>query len=123
MKIQNDLVWGKHTGELFGFVDLGDPDLNYAALKNTNELATHVLVFLVCSIVNPLAYSFATFATSGISVVSNILEGGCYFGGNLQHQSHCCCSCWHISKLQILQNAFSKNIIFMACFLVFIYSL
>ena len=67
MKIQDDLVWDKHVGELIGFVDLGDPDLNYATLKNTNELATHVLVFLVCSIMNPLAYSFATFATSGIT--------------------------------------------------------
>ena len=67
MKIQDDLVWDKHTGELIGFVDLGDPDLNYATLKNTNELATHVLVFLIRSIINPLAYSFATFATSGIT--------------------------------------------------------
>ncbi len=24
MKIQEDLVWDKHTGELIGFVDLGD---------------------------------------------------------------------------------------------------
>ena len=69
MKTQDDLVWDKHTGELIGFVDLGDPDLNYATLKNNNELATHVLVFLVCSIVNPLAYSFVTFATSGITAL------------------------------------------------------
>ena len=67
MKIQNDLVWDKHTGELIGFVDLRDPDLNYATLKDTNELATHVLVFLIRSILNPLAYSFATFATSGVT--------------------------------------------------------
>ena len=67
MKIQDDLVWDKHTGESIGFVDLGDPDLNYGTLKDTNELATHVLVFLICSIVNPLAYSFATFATSGVT--------------------------------------------------------
>ena len=67
MKIQDDLVWDKHTGELIGFVDLRDPDLNYATLKDTNELATHVLVFQIRSIVNPLAYSFATFATSGVT--------------------------------------------------------
>ena len=30
------------------------------------ELATHVLVFLVKSIVNPLSYSLATFATTGV---------------------------------------------------------
>ena len=58
-----------------------------------------------------------------ISVVPNILEGSYYLGGNLQHESHCCCSWWHISKLQIVRNTFGKNITFMACFLVFIYSL
>ena len=29
MEIQEDLVWDKHTGELIGFVDLGDMQLNY----------------------------------------------------------------------------------------------
>ena len=37
MKIQEDLVWDKHTGELNGFVDLGDMKLNYATV-----LATHI---------------------------------------------------------------------------------
>ena len=67
MKIQQDLVWNKHTGELIGFVDLGDGDLNLAVLKNVDDLATHILVFLVKSITNPLSYSFATFATKGVS--------------------------------------------------------
>lgn len=39
MKIQENLVWDKHTGELIG--------LNYATLQKVDELATHVLVFLV----------------------------------------------------------------------------
>ena len=65
MKIQEDLVWNKHTGELIGFVDLGDIDTNYATLKDVQQLATHVLVFLVKSIVNPLSFSLATFATTG----------------------------------------------------------
>ena len=34
MKVQKDLVWDKTTGELIGFVDLGDTDLNYATLQN-----------------------------------------------------------------------------------------
>ena len=42
MKIQEDLVWDKHTGELIGFVDLGDMKLNYATLKNVSVLATHI---------------------------------------------------------------------------------
>ena len=66
INIQDDLVWDKYTGEVIGS-DLRDPDLNYATLKNTNELATHVLAFLVHSVVSSLAYSFATFAASGIT--------------------------------------------------------
>ena len=67
MKIQEDLVWDKHTGELIGYVDLGDIKLNYATLNDVKELATHILVFLVKSVVNPLSYSFATYATTGIT--------------------------------------------------------
>ena len=65
MKIQEQLVWDKHTGELIGFVDLGDIELNYATLEKTDQLATHVLVFMLRSIVNPFKFSFATFATTG----------------------------------------------------------
>ena len=67
MKIQEDLIWDKYSGELIGFVDIGDINTNYATLKNVKKLATHVLVFLVKSIVNPLSFSIATFATTGIS--------------------------------------------------------
>ena len=65
MKIQEDLVWDKHTGELIGFVDLGDIKLNYATLKDVKKLATHILVFLVKSVVIPLSYSFATHGATG----------------------------------------------------------
>ena len=54
-----------HTSELIGFVDLGDYHVNYATLQNIKELASHVLVFLIKSIVNPLSFSLATFATTG----------------------------------------------------------
>ena len=67
MKIQENLVWDKHSGEMIEFVDLGDINVNFATLKNTQTLATHVLVFLVKSVVNPLSYSFAAFATDGIT--------------------------------------------------------
>ena len=67
MKIQDDLVWDKHTGELIGFVDLGDTDLNYATLKKVDSVAFHVLVFMVKSVVNPLSYSFAIFSTHGVT--------------------------------------------------------
>ena len=67
MKIQENLRLDKHSGELIRFVDLGDINVNVPTLKNTQTLATHVLVFLVKSVVNPLSYSFATFATDGIT--------------------------------------------------------
>ena len=68
MKIQDDLlVWDRHTGELIGFVDLGDVNLNYASLNSVQEIASHVCVFLIKSIVNPLSFSFATFATTGVT--------------------------------------------------------
>ena len=54
MKIQENLVWDKHSGEMIEFVDLGDINVNFATLKNTQTLATHVLVFLVKNVVNPL---------------------------------------------------------------------
>ena len=65
MKIQENLVWDKHTGELIGFVDLGDIDVNYATLQKTDDIATHVLVFMLRSIVNSFKFSFANFATTG----------------------------------------------------------
>ena len=52
-------------------MDLGDVDLNHAVLSKVDTLATYVLV------VNPLSYTFATFATSGISRAVGILEGTC----------------------------------------------
>ena len=48
------------------FVDQGDTHTNFATLDDVKELATHVLVFLVEPIVNPLSYSLATLATTGV---------------------------------------------------------
>ena len=67
MKIKENLVWDKHLGELIEFVDLGDININYTSLADVQKLATHVLKFLVKSVVNPLSCSFGTFATDGIT--------------------------------------------------------
>ena len=67
MKIQENSVWNEHSGELIGFVDLGDINVNFATLKNTETLVSHVLMFLVKSVINPLSYSFATLSTDGIA--------------------------------------------------------
>ena len=65
MRIQQDLVWDKHTGDLIGFVDLGDKELNVATLEGTDALANHVLVLMVRGLTNPFKFSLATFATTG----------------------------------------------------------
>ena len=67
MKVQEDLVWDKHTNELIGFVDLGDTDVNYATLIKSDDLASSILVFLIRSLHNPLSFSVATFATKSIT--------------------------------------------------------
>ena len=36
MKIQENLVWDKHNGELLGYVDLSDIDINYAILSKVS---------------------------------------------------------------------------------------
>jgi len=48
MKIRDNLVFDKHNGQLIGYVDLGDPSLNYGTFQDIDDLATHVLVYL-CS--------------------------------------------------------------------------
>ena len=55
VNVQEDMVWDKTTGELIGFVDLGDTDLNYATFQNAQQLTTHILVFMVkCFAANTL---------------------------------------------------------------------
>ena len=54
---------------IIGFVDLGDPELNYPTLKISDEIASHVLVFLVRSIVNPLKFSLANCVTTNATSI------------------------------------------------------
>ena len=67
MKIMSNLVFDKVTGELIGYVDLGDPDINFATLDKTDAVATHALVFLVRGVCAELKFSLAYFATNGIT--------------------------------------------------------
>ena len=67
MKIHEDFVWDKHRGDLIGYVDLGNTGLNCAALKDPDEFASHVLVFLVRSIVNPMKFTIVNFATKNVT--------------------------------------------------------
>ena len=37
MKITSNLVFDKFTGELIGYVDLGDPDINFGTLEKAES--------------------------------------------------------------------------------------
>ena len=64
MKIQENLVFDKNTERLVGFVDLGDPELNYANFQE-EVIAKYALVFYVRGIASDLKYSLVYFATDG----------------------------------------------------------
>ena len=68
MKIQANLVFDKYSGDLIGFVDLGDPMTNYASLGEEDVIATHALAFLVrgmCTdIKHVIVYHFTENVTS-----------------------------------------------------------
>jgi len=67
MKIMSNLVLDKVTGELIGFTDLGDPDLNYGVLEKADEIASHALAFLVRGVCTELKFCLAHFATNGVT--------------------------------------------------------
>ena len=63
IKIQDNLVCSRHTGDLKDFVNLGDVDLNYATLQETNAIASHVLNSLLRSVVTPFKFSLGEVPT------------------------------------------------------------
>ena len=66
MKIQSGLMWDKVTGELIGYVDLGDPDTKFAVFEKV-ELASHVLVLFVRGLCTDLKFALANFGTQRIT--------------------------------------------------------
>jgi len=61
-----NLVLHETTGELIGFTDLADPDLNFGVLEKVDMIATHALAFLVRGVCTDLKFGLAHFATTGI---------------------------------------------------------
>ena len=66
MKIQENLVFDKYTGTLVGFVDLGDPELNFSCFEKNDKIAIHILSFYVRGIATDLKFAFAYFATTSV---------------------------------------------------------
>ena len=67
MKIQSNLVFDKVSGELIGFVDLGDPMTNFATLTDEDHIATNALAFLVRGLCTDLKHSIAYFFTGNVT--------------------------------------------------------
>ena len=64
--------WDKHNGQLKGYVALGDIDLNNATLSKVTTAASHILIFLIYSIVNPFKFKFSKFCNKWHFSFSNV---------------------------------------------------
>lgn len=67
MKIMSNLVFDKVTGELIGYLDLGDPDINFGTLEKADTIASHALVFFIRGICTQLKFSLAYFAINRVT--------------------------------------------------------
>ena len=74
VKVKEDLVYNKHSGELIGFVNLSDIGQHLSALEhacnnenNLPQLATHMLVFMVRGICSALKFPYAQFPVKASS--------------------------------------------------------
>ena len=63
MKIESGLVFNKYTGQIIGFTDLGDTDINEATLEKEKSVPTHALLFFIRGISCDLKYPLAYFAS------------------------------------------------------------
>ena len=67
MKIQENLVFDKTTGELIGFIDLGDPLTTYANVDEDTPIASHALAFLVRGLCTNLKRVVAYYFTGNVT--------------------------------------------------------
>ena len=63
VKVQQNLVYDKYTHQLIGYVDLGDPRLNFSTFNDCNALASYILVFYLGGILCDFEFAMAYFAT------------------------------------------------------------
>ena len=67
MKIQENLVFDKTSGELIGFIDLGDPLTTFANTDEETTIASHALVFLVRGLCTNLKHVVAYYFTGNVT--------------------------------------------------------
>jgi len=63
IKVQSDLVFDKYTEKLIGYVDLGNPELNYSCFNDVDNIAKHALVYYVRALASDLKFPLAYVAT------------------------------------------------------------
>ncbi len=56
-------MFDKVSGELIGFIDLGDPMTNYATLQEEDTIASHALAFLVRGLATDLKHIIGYYFT------------------------------------------------------------
>ena len=67
MKTQSNLVFDKYSGDLIGFVDLGDPMTNYAYFGDEDVMATHTLAFLLRGMCSDMKHIIAYYFTENVT--------------------------------------------------------
>jgi hypothetical protein len=68
MKIQENLVFDKTSGELIGYIDLGDPLTTFANVdEDTDQIASHALAFLVRGLCTNLKHVVAYYFTGNVT--------------------------------------------------------
>jgi hypothetical protein len=73
MKIKNELVYQKHSGQIIGYVNLGSVENQLMQLEDDMygnsqcQVATHVLQFMVRGLTMKLNYPVAHFATANLT--------------------------------------------------------
>lgn len=69
MKVMLNFVLDKVIGELIGFIDFGDLELNYVVLEKVNEIVIYVFVFLVRGVCIDFKFCFVYFVIIGVIFV------------------------------------------------------
>ena len=68
MKLQENLVFDKTSGELIGYIDLGDPLTTFANVdEDTDPIASHALAFLVRGLCTNLKHVVAYYFTGNVT--------------------------------------------------------
>ena len=74
MKIKSSLVFNKHSEEIVGFTDLGDPALTFSSFEDEQPVATTVIAFLIRGLMTSLKFVLCYFLTSGVATSFQIFN-------------------------------------------------